>query len=132
MKQPSQVDVAKLAGVSRTTVSFVVNRVMNGNVKISDETRKRVWDAIEELGYVPDARARALRSGDTKTLGLFIPDTRNPHFWEIAEGVEQETRGAGYRLLLSTISLNYEYPSEILDDLLHQRFDVLIVMDCPT
>ena len=98
MKRPSQLDVAKLAGVSRSTVSYVLNGVKSDNVFISEETRKRVQGAIQELGYVPDARARALRSGDTKTIGLFIPDIRNPHFWEMAEGVEQEARRAGYRL----------------------------------
>lgn len=128
MKRPSQYDVAKLAGVSRATVSLVLNGVTNGNVSISDETRKRVWEAIEELGYVPDARARALRSGDTKTLGLIIPDIRNPHFWETAEGVEQEARDAGYHLLLSNIALKAEYANEIFKDLLHRRIDGLIIM----
>src|SRR5512142_1523377 len=132
MKRPSQFDVAKLAGVSRSTVSYVLNGVKSDNVFISEETRKRVQDAIQELGYVPDARARALRSGDTKTIGLFIPDIRNPHFWEMAEGVEQEARRAGYRLLLSSISLNYEYAHEILDDLLNRKADGLIVMGWPT
>jgi LacI family transcriptional regulator len=106
--------------------------VKSDNVFISEKTRKRVQDAIKELGYVPDARARALRSGDTKTIGLFIPDIRNPHFWEMAEGVEQEARSAGYRLLLSSISLNYEYAYEILDDLLNRKADGLIVMGWPT
>lgn len=128
MKRPTQFDVARIAGVSRPTVSFVLNGVTNGNVTISDETRKRVWDAIEELGYVPDARARALRSGDTKTLGLIIPDIRNPHFWETAEGVEQEARDSGYHLLLSNIALKYEYAKEIFNDLLHRRIDGLIFM----
>src|ERR1041385_1925660 len=132
MKRPSQLDVAKVARVSRSTVSYVLNGVKSETVFISDETRKRVQDAIKELGYVPDARARALRSGDTKTLGLFVPDIRNPHFWEMAEGVDQEARSAGYRLLLSNISLNYEYANEILDDLLHRRTDGLIVMGWPT
>jgi LacI family transcriptional regulator len=128
MKRPSQLDVAKKAGVSRATVSFVLNGVTNGNVAISEETRKRVWDAIEDLDYVPDARARALRSGDTKTLGFIIPDMRNPHFWEAVEGVEQEARDAGFHLLLSNIALQYEFANEIFTDLLHQRIDGLIVM----
>ncbi len=128
MKRPSQFDVARVAGVSRATVSFVLNGVTNGNVIISDQTRKRVRDAIEKLGYVPDARARALRSGDTKTLGLIIPDIRNPHFWETAEGVEQEARDAGYHLLLTNIALKHEYANEIFTDLLHRRIDGLIVM----
>jgi len=132
MKRPSQLDVARAAGVSRATVSFVLNGVTNGNVAISEETRKRVWDTIEKLGYVPDARGRALRSGDTKTLGLILLDIRNPHFWETAEGVEQEARDAGYHLTLSNIALKYsEYSDEIFADLLHRRVDGLIVMGWP-
>jgi LacI family transcriptional regulator len=106
----------------------VLNGVTNGKVPISDETRQRVLEAIEELGYVPDARARALRSGDTKTLGLIIPDIRNPHFWETAEGIEQEARDAGYHLLVSNIALKHEYANEIFTDLSHRRIDGLILM----
>src|SRR5262245_30801771 len=73
MKQPTQFDVAKRAGVSRTTVSFVLNGVRSERVPISKETRVRVLEAIEELGYVPNAML-ALRSGDTKTLSLIMPD----------------------------------------------------------
>ncbi len=128
MKRPTQNDVARLAGVSRATVSYVLNGVSDGRIPISEETCQRVQEAIEELGYVPDARARALRSGDTKTLGLIIPDIRNPHFWETAEGVEQEAREAGYHLLLSNIALKHEYANEIFTDLSHRRIDGLILM----
>jgi LacI family transcriptional regulator len=128
MKAPTQIDVARKAGVSRATVSYVLNSVTNGKVPISDETRQRVLGAIDELGYVPDARARALRSGDTKTLGLILPDISNPHFWETAEGVEQEARDAGYHLLLSNFALKYEYANEIFNDLSHRRIDGLILM----
>src|SRR5579859_7386873 len=128
MKHPSQFDVAKAAGVSRATVSVVLNGVTSGNVVISDETRKRVWDAIERLGYIPDARARAFRSGDTKTLGLIIPDSHNPHFWEATEGIEQEARTCGYGLLVSSLALRYEYTEAIFNDLLHRRIDGLIIM----
>ena len=88
MKRPTQVDVARLAGVSRATVSYVLNSQTDGRVPISEETRQRVLEAVAELDYVPDAHARALRSGSTKTIGLIIPDIHNPHFWEVADAVE--------------------------------------------
>ncbi|MCG3208813.1 MAG: HTH-type transcriptional regulator DegA [Anaerolineae bacterium] len=128
MKRPTQVDVARLAGVSRATVSYVVNGLTDGRVPISEDTRQRVLAAVDKLGYVPDARAQALRSGDTKTIGLIIPDIRNPHFWEHAEGVEQEASAAGYHLLLSSIALNLEYGEDIFKDLSHRRIDGLILM----
>ena len=127
MKRPTQVDVAKLAGVSRATVSYVMNGLTEGRVPISDETRQRVLDAIEELGYEPDARAQALRSGSTKTIALIIPDLRNPHFCEYATGVEQEARASGYHVLLSSTTLHDEYAVDIFKDLARRWFDGLVL-----
>jgi len=126
-KRPTQSDVAQLAGVSGATVSYVLNGVKGGRVPISNETQKRVLDAIEELGYEPDARAQALRSGSTKTVALIIPDLRNPHFCEYATGVEDAAREAGYNLLLSSTTLSDEYEVEIFKDLARRRFDGLII-----
>ena len=77
-------DVAKRAGVSTMTVS----RVVNGTGYTSAETRARVEAAIEELGYVPNALARQLRSKRTKTIALVVSDISNPFFTTIARGVE--------------------------------------------
>jgi transcriptional regulator with XRE-family HTH domain len=128
MKRPTQVDVARLAGVSRATVSYVVNGLADGQVPISEETRQRVLEAIEELGYEPDARAQALRSGSTQTVGLILPDIHNPHFWQTADGVEQELRAAGYHLLLSSADLNPDYGKDIFKAMSRRRTDGLILM----
>jgi LacI family transcriptional regulator len=128
MKSPTQVDVARLAGVSRATVSYVVNEQTGGRVPISEETRLRVLAAIDELGYVPDTRAQALRSGNTKTIGLVIPDIHNPHFWQIADGVEQEAYAAGYHILLSVIPPESAQADDIFKDLAHRRIDGLIMV----
>jgi LacI family transcriptional regulator len=127
MKRPTQQDVAKLAGVSRATVSYVLNGLTDGRVLISEETHKKVAVAIEELGYVPDASAQALRTGNTKNIGLIIPDMDNPHFWEQADGVEKEVLASGYRLLLSSMELNVAYGEDIFKDLSRQRIDGLIL-----
>ena len=128
MKRPTQTDVAHVAGVSRATVSYVLNGQAKGRVPISEETRKRVLAAVEELGYEPDARAQALRSGSTQTIGLILPDIRNPHFWQTADGVEQELRTSGYRLLLSSADLNPEYGEDIFKELSRRRIDGLILI----
>ena len=127
MKRPTQVDVARLAGVSTATVSYVVNGLADGRVPISEETCQRVLEAIEELGYEPDARAQALRSGNTQTVGLILPDIHNPHFWQTADGVEQELRAAGYHLLLSSADLNPDHGKDIFKEL-SRRTDGLILM----
>ncbi|ABY33615.1 MAG TPA: LacI family transcriptional regulator [Chloroflexus aurantiacus] len=128
MKRPTQMDVARRAGVSRATVSHVINGLSGGRVPISPETRERVWQAIKELGYEPDAGARALRLGKSRTIGLIMPDLYNPHFWENAEGVEQEARANGYRLLLCSMNLNIQYGEDAFKDLVGRRIDALILM----
>lgn len=120
--------MARLAGVSRATVSYVVNGQANGQVLISEETRRRVLEAVEALGYEPDARAQALRSGSTQTIGFIVPDIRNPHFWQTADGVEQELRASGYQLLLSSADLSPEYGEDIFQVLSRRRIDGLILM----
>jgi LacI family transcriptional regulator len=128
MKRPTQVDVAQLAGVSRATVSFVINDPTDSRVPISEETRQRVLKAVDELGYIPDTRAQALRSGDSKTIGLIIPDIHNPHFWQIVEGIEEEARSAGFHILFSSMQLNVKYGVSIFKDLAGRRIDGLILM----
>lgn len=128
MNRPTQVDVARLAGVSRATVSYVLNRATDGRVPISAETQRRVLDAIEELGYEPDVRAQALRSGITNTIALIIPDLGNPHFCEYATAVEDAARASGYHVLLYSTTLNDEYALAIFKDLARRRFDGLILV----
>ncbi len=127
MKRSTQADVARQAGVSRATVSYVVNGQTEGRVPISEDTRQRVLEAIEELDYEPDARAQALRSGNTNTIGLIIPDLSNPHFCEYASGIEQEAHSSGYHLLLSSIALDEEYAVEVFKSLSRRRIDGLIL-----
>ncbi len=68
---PTQSDVARLAGVSRTTVSYVLSN--NTKVSIPDETRQRIWEAAESLGYTPHMQAQRLRSGKTRTITMLYP-----------------------------------------------------------
>jgi LacI family transcriptional regulator len=127
MKRPTQADVAREAGVSRATVSYVVNGQAEGRIPISEDTRLRVLEAIEELDYEPDERAQALRSGSTKTIGVIIPDLRNPHFWEYAAGIEQEAHSAGYQILLSSNEFDVEYAADIFKGLARRRIDGMIL-----
>jgi LacI family transcriptional regulator len=128
MKRPTQADVARKAGVSRATVSYVLNGLTEGRVPISQETLQRVRNAIEELGYEPDARAQALRSGSTNTIGVIIPDLRNPHFCEGTTGVEEAARASGYHILLSSTALTEDYAVDIFKDLARRRIDGLILV----
>jgi LacI family transcriptional regulator len=99
-------DIASRAGVSVATVSYVVNK----SRFVSPELTTRVEEAIDLLGYSPNAVARSLRQNRTKLIGLIIPDNSNPFFAEIAKGVEDAGFEAGYSVILcnSNASLDRE------------------------
>lgn len=128
MKKPTQSDVARLAGVSRATVSFVINGKDTTGVPISQETRKRVLDAVDKLGYVVNAGAQALRSGDTKTIGVYLPIYENPFFWQVLRGISAEAEVSGYKLLLAHSSLDVEQENQSVMELAEQRVDGLILL----
>lgn len=109
-KRVTSLDVARRAGVSRTTVSFVLNNVVG--MQISEETRKRVLDAAHDLGYVPDAAAQALASGRSKTIGLLL--ARHSHaiasdmfLTQVMEVLVREVNRQGLRLMLEVVE-DYE------------------------
>lgn len=89
-------DVAERAGVSIATVSHVINKTRY----VSEELQARVRQAMEELGYQPNAIARSLRRKETHTIGLIIPDNSNPFFAEVARGIEDFGFQNGYSVIL--------------------------------
>jgi len=91
-------DVAALAGVAPSTVSYVVN---NGPRSVSVEARQRVLKAIAKLGYHPSDVARSLRTRRTQIIGLVIPDITNPYYGEVVEAVEEVSFEHGYTLILA-------------------------------
>jgi Transcriptional regulators len=131
-RRPTQNDVAKAAGVSRATVSYVLNLNESSRVPISQETRERVLKAMEELGYEPDVRAQMLRSGKTKTIGILVPDMQNPHYWQYLSGVEEEAHRTGYALLIYHSALNRDEEGAGLRALASRRVDGLIVLSAFT
>lgn len=105
-KRITSLDVAKKAGVSRTTVSFVLNNA--AGMQISDETRKRVLEAARDLGYVPDAAAQALASGRSKTVGLLLARRTNViasdmYLIQMMEVLVREINRHGMRLMLEVV-----------------------------
>jgi LacI family transcriptional regulator len=127
-KRVTQFDVARRAGVSRATVSNVLNNRTGGSVRISEATRERIRAAAQELGYQPHAAARSLRSGLSGTIGIVIPDACNPHFWAIVRGVEAVAREQGYQLVLAVTGLEPERERESLRALAQRRMDGLLLL----
>ncbi|MGC9346776.1 MAG: LacI family DNA-binding transcriptional regulator [Anaerolineae bacterium] len=128
MKRPTQADVARIAGVSRATVSYVLNDRTDGRIRITSETRQKVLKAAEELGYAPSALARNLRSGTSRMIGFLMPWVHNPHYWDILEGAEDEIANRGYHLVLETAHLDPERERRSLQSLFQGRLDGLILI----
>jgi len=124
---PNITDVAKQAGVAPITVS----RVINNSGYASDETRKRVEEAIEELGYVPNTLARGLRSKRTHTLALVMTDITNPFFTLIARGVEDAASAAGFTVIFCNTDESESEEQKYTQILAQQQVDgVLLVPAC--
>jgi LacI family transcriptional regulator len=117
------IDVARRAGVSISTASYVVT----GSRTVGDETRRRVLEAIAETGYTPDAVARALRSAKSETVALVVPDIRNPFFTALIDGVEAEARANSQSLLFVNTGEDPEREVATLRDLRAQRVDGFII-----
>ena len=90
-------DVARLAGVSTATVSHTINNTRY----VSEETKEKVYKAIAELGYTPDASARSFRTGKKRTVGFIVPDISNKFFGTIIESVENYLSAHGYHLIIA-------------------------------
>jgi DNA-binding LacI/PurR family transcriptional regulator len=120
--RPTIKDVAALAGVSRQTVS----RVLNDKGEIRPETRARVLAAIEELGYRPNAAARSMVMGRTCTLGCVSPNVTDYTLASHIQGAQMEARRLGYFLLTGSAPTEADV-EPLLEEMLHRRVDGLLV-----
>jgi DNA-binding LacI/PurR family transcriptional regulator len=118
-------DVARAAGVSQTTVSFVLNEVEGAS--ISDETRQRVLAVAEELGYVPDAAAQALGRGRTHIIGVVVTTLADPFIGTIVQIIESAAHEQGYTVILASSNDISEREIEAVRMLQSRRVDGVIV-----
>jgi LacI family transcriptional regulator len=116
--------VAEKAGVSVTTVSHVVNKTRF----VAPETELRVRQAMQDLNYRPNILARSLRRGETKTIGLILPDSANPFFAESARYLEEAAFQQSYSLILCNTNGDLEKERRYTDVLLNKQVDGIIFM----
>ena len=116
-------DVARVAGVSISTVSHVLNETR----KVRAETRHQVLEAIRDTGYTQNTIARALATASTTSIGLAISVFSNPYFGELVHGIEAEASDAGYTLLLGDTHDEVEQELRIVRALQARRVDGLIL-----
>lgn len=117
-------DVAERAGVSATTVSHVINDTRY----VSEGTRERVLEAIEELNYRPNILARSLRRRETKTLGILIPDNANLFFAEMVRGIEDTVFDEGYTALLGNSDGDHDKELNYLDLFINKQVDGVVLV----
>lgn len=117
-------DIAEIAGVSIGTVSRVINHKTS---EISEETVKKVEKIIEEEGYVPNVRARALKTNRSNILALLIPSIKNPFFAEIARGIEDTANELGYSVILGNTYDDFSKETKYLNTMHELRVDGIIV-----
>jgi LacI family transcriptional regulator len=126
-KRPTSADVAKLAGVSRQTVSGF----MNGTRTVSPATASRINDAFRQLEYRPNSAARELRGIATKRIGLVVADTSGPIWGSSIKGVQQYLAASGYQVLLYDNDEDPEREAASLRMLLAEQVDGLIFIPVP-
>jgi DNA-binding LacI/PurR family transcriptional regulator len=117
-------DVAKRAGVAISTVSAVINR----SAPVSPRTIERVERAIAEIGYLPHGAAQSLRSGQSRMIGLIVPNITNPHFSATARIIENVCLSAGYMSMVYSTGQDPERESRILKIMRQQRVAGLIII----
>lgn len=126
-RTPTVRDVATLAGVS-VGVASVVLRDAVSTIRVGVETRERVRQVAEQLGYTPNAAARALRTGRTQAVGVVVRQIGHPFFGAIVEGIEAACGAAGYHLLLGDVRRDESEERAVVGLLAEGRADGLLVL----
>jgi LacI family transcriptional regulator len=116
-------DVARIAGVSISTVSHV----LNGTRRVDPATRERVLSAISETSYRQDALARALRRSQTDTIGLIVSDVGQPAFAAMIHGIERAAASLDLGLILASSGEDADREERAVETLLNRRVDGLIL-----
>ncbi len=117
-------DIAKAAGVSINTVS----RALNNKPDINAETKKRVLEIAEKLGYVPDSNALYMRYRKTNLIGVIFEDSLNPFYSEVFKGIEASAREKGYQIILMNSEKDYSLEEDAIKTLLSRRVSGIIIV----
>ena len=115
-------DIAKMAGVSKATVSRVINNSPNG---VGEETRKRVLQVVKDTNYEHDSR---FGSGKVRIIALVQPDITNPFFADIAKAIERSATENGYMLIIANTDYSAEKEAEYISKLITQKICGIILI----
>lgn len=122
--QPTMRDVAKRAGVTQPTVSYVIN----GTANISDEVKERVYTAIKELNYKPNYYARALKTNKSNVIGIIIPDISNEYYARMVNLVESTLMKKKYTVIINSTNYDKRAEEQSIKQMLSYNAAGIIVM----
>lgn len=122
-------EIAKLAGVSKTTASYVINGKAQ-KYRISEKTQQKVMAIVEQYNYRPDHAASSLRAGNSRSFGLIIPDLENSSYAKLAKLLEQNSRKAGYQILIGCSDDDAKTEENLAGALISRRIEALFVASC--
>jgi LacI family transcriptional regulator len=117
-------DVARVAGVAISTASAAINR----SAPVSEDVIAKVEEAVKALGYIPHGGAQSLRSGNSRLIGLIVPNITNPHFAAVTRIIENVCLEAGYLSMVFSTGQDSERENQILRMLRQQRVAGLIII----
>ncbi len=117
-------DIAHQLQVSASTVS----RALSGDARVTEETRAKVKQVAQELGYRPNAIARSLRIKKTGMILLVVRDIKNPFYLDIMAGIESSAREAGYNVLMCNCDNDNSLVQKYVEMLLDHHADGMILM----
>jgi len=121
---PTIRDVAKQAGVAISTASAALNR----SAPVSEDVLAKVREAVRAIGYVPHGGAQSLRRGQSRLIGLIVPNVANPHFATVARTIENVCLSAGYLSVVFSSGQDSVRESQILRMMRQQRVAGLVII----
>ena len=116
-------DIAKEAGVSHSTVSHA----LRSSSLISEDTAKRIRETALELGYLPSAAARSLKTNRSQALGVIVSNIDDPYFSEILQGIEEVAQGNDYSLFMAASQRDPDREGSIIQSMRQHRVDGVII-----
>lgn len=115
-------DVADLTGLSISTISYV----LNGKKKVKEETYQRIMEAVEKVGYRPNQLARSLKTRQTLTIGVVVPDISNEFFPQIVKGIDDKAHDFNYNIILCNTNNDVDREEDYINTLLSKDIDGII------
>lgn len=125
-KRTSLNDIAKALNVSKATVSFVLND-KGDQFNISKEKQRLIREKAKELSYVPNFFAKSLRQGETKTIGLVLPDISNAFYAELCKTIQEKLYAEGYNTFIVNTNDNDEVEKVLMRELIQRSIDGMII-----